>query len=90
MEIIAFGTTNSKGFKWRSLISGSLIKVAFSISVTDPVISAGRLCIQQRLSGSLDGDRFVSTTAAVSTLRAVAIPPFPGRQKHNDTGCVTG
>lgn len=46
-------------------------------TATDPVISAGRLCIEKRLSGCLDGDRFVSTTAAVSALGAVTVPPIP-------------
>lgn len=47
-------------------------------SVTDPVVSTGRLCIEQRFTRSLDGHRFVATTAAVSALRAMAIPPIPG------------
>lgn len=45
---------------------------------THPIVSAGRLCVQQRLPGSLDGDRLVSTAAAVSALRAVTVPPVPG------------
>lgn len=51
-------------------------------TVTDPVISAGRLCIEKRLSGCLDGDRFVSTTAAVSALGAVTVPPIPEDKKN--------
>lgn len=50
------------------------------IVMTHPVISAGRLCIQQRLSWCLDGHRFVTTTAAVSTFRTMAVSPIPGRQ----------
>lgn len=48
--------------------------------MTDPVLSAGRLCVQQWLSGRLDGHRFVTTTATVSTFRAMTVPPIPGRQ----------
>lgn len=50
------------------------------IVMTHPVISSGRLCIQQRFSWCLDGHRFVTTTAAVSTFRTMAISPIPGRQ----------
>lgn len=80
MEVINKWYINKCGFKMDEVCVES---------VTDSVISAGRLCIQQRLSGSLDGDRFVSTTAAVSALRAVTIPPIPGRQTaHRVTGCA--
>lgn len=59
-----------------------LLKCAVCIKtvMTHPVISAGRLCVQQRLSWCLDGHRFVTTTAAVSTFRTMAVPPIPGRQ----------
>lgn len=91
----AFGTTtvistDTRGLEWRSILK-SVFKNGQHIerSATDPVVSTGRLCIQQRLSGSLDGHRFVSTTAAVSALRAVTIPPVPGRQTtHTHTGLV--
>lgn len=49
-----------------------------STVATNPVISAGRLRVQQWLSRCLDGHRFVTATAAVSTFRAMAIPPIPG------------
>ena len=50
------------------------------MSATYPVISAGGLCVQQGLAGSLDGDRLVPTAAAVSALGAVPVPPVPGEQ----------
>lgn len=66
----------------RCLDSGRVIKkqTKKKRARTDPVISAGRLCVQQWLSGGLDGHGFVAATAAVSTFRAMAVPPIPGRQ----------
>lgn len=46
-------------------------------SASDPVVSAGRLGVQQRLPRSLDGHRFVSD-AAVAALRAMSVSPIPG------------
>ena len=43
-----------------------------------PVVSAGGLCVQERLPGGLDGDRLVPAAAAISALGAVPVPPVPG------------
>lgn len=43
---------------------------------SNPVISSGVLCIQQRFPWSLDADWFISTDATVATLGAELVPPL--------------